>query len=59
GRQRGLSWVARSGYLKEHTVKCEMALGKGKKEYGKRRTERERDSDRGRQRAVRSKGKED
>ena len=42
-----------------HLVKCEIALGKGKKEYDKRDTERERDSNRELQRAVRNKGKED
>ncbi|MDP2145557.1 MAG: SsrA-binding protein, partial [Pseudomonas sp.] len=43
----------------KHLVKCEIALGKGKKEYDKRDTERERDSNRELQRAVRNKGKED
>jgi SsrA-binding protein len=40
-------------------VKCEIALGKGKKEYDKRDTERERDAGRELQRAVRNKGKEE
>ena len=59
---------ARHDYFIEHRfeaglvlalIKCEIALGKGKKEYDKRHTERERDSDRELQRAVRNKGKED
>ncbi|PKL98188.1 MAG: SsrA-binding protein [Gammaproteobacteria bacterium HGW-Gammaproteobacteria-9] len=40
-------------------IKCEIALGKGKKEYDKRHTEKERDSDREIQRAMRTKGKDD
>jgi len=40
-------------------IKCEIALGKGKKEYDKRDTQRERDSDRELQRAVRSKGRDE
>ena len=49
-----LSW-----YWSKHLVKCEIALGKGKKEYDKRDTERERDSNRELHRAVRNKGKEE
>lgn len=58
-QQKGYACVALSVYWKEHLIKCEIALGKGKKEYDKRHTERERDSDRELQRAVRSKGKDD
>jgi len=58
-QQKGYACVALSIYWKAHLVKCEIALGKGKKEYDKRHTERERDSDRELQRAVRSKGKDD
>ena len=46
-------------YWSKHLVKCEIALGKGKKEYDKRDTERERDSNRELHRAVRNKGKEE
>ncbi|MNQ42486.1 SsrA-binding protein [compost metagenome] len=46
-------------YWKKHLVKCEIALGKGKKEYDKRAVEKERDSNREIQRAVRSKGKDE
>ncbi|RZI77690.1 MAG: SsrA-binding protein [Pseudomonas sp.] len=49
----------RSLYWSKHLIKCEIALGKGKKEFDKRDTERERDSNREMQRAVRNKGKED
>ncbi len=45
--------------LEQALVKCEIALGKGKKEYDKRDTERERDSNRELHRAVRNKGKEE
>ncbi|RMQ44144.1 SsrA-binding protein [Pseudomonas cichorii] len=58
-QQKGYACVALSLYWKQHLIKCEIALGKGKKEYDKRHTERERDSDRELQRAVRSKGKDD
>lgn len=58
-QQKGYACVALGLYWKNHLIKCEIALGKGKKEYDKRHTERERDSDRELQRAVRNKGKED
>ncbi len=58
-QQKGYACVALSLYWSKHLIKCEIALGKGKKEYDKRDTERERDSNRELQRAVRSKGKED
>ena len=58
-QQKGYACVALSLYWSKHLIKCEIALGKGKKEYDKRHTERERDSDRELQRAVRSKGKDD
>jgi SsrA-binding protein len=57
--QKGYTAVALAVYWKAHLIKCEIALGKGKKEYDKRDTERVRDSDRELQRAVRNKGKED
>lgn len=58
-QQKGYACVALSIYWKQHLIKCEIGLGKGKKEYDKRHVERERDSDRELQRAVRNKGKED
>ena len=58
-QQKGYTCVALSIYWSKHLIKCEIALGKGKKEYDKRHTERERDSDRELQRAVRNKGKDD
>ncbi|MOA68126.1 SsrA-binding protein [compost metagenome] len=51
--------MALSIYWSKHLIKCEIALGKGKKEYDKRDTVRERDSNRELQRAVRNKGKEE
>lgn len=58
-QQKGHACVALSVYWKAHLIKCEIALAKGKKEFDKRHTERERDSDRELQRAVRNKGKDD
>ncbi len=58
-QQKGHACVCLSLYWSKHLVKCEIALGKGKKEYDKRDTERERDANRDLQRAVRNKGKED
>ncbi|GGU58210.1 SsrA-binding protein [Pseudomonas laurentiana] len=58
-QQKGYTCVALSIYWSKHLIKCEIALGKGKKEYDKRDTQRERDSDRELQRAVRSKGRDD
>jgi SsrA-binding protein len=58
-QQKGFACVALSIYWKAHLIKIEIGLGKGKKEYDKRHTERERDSDRELQRAVRTKGKDE
>jgi SsrA-binding protein len=58
-QQKGYACVALAIYWKAHLIKCEIGLGKGKKEYDKRNTEKERDSDRELHRAVRNKGKED
>lgn len=58
-QQKGYTCVALSLYWSKHLIKCEIALGKGKKEYDKRDTERERDSNRELQRVVRNKGRED
>ena len=58
-QQKGYACICLSWYWSKHLVKCEIALGKGKKEYDKRDTERERDSNRELHRAVRNKGKEE
>ncbi len=52
-QQKGYTCVALSLYWKGHLVKCEIALVKGKKEFDKRHTEKERDADREVQRAMR------
>jgi len=51
--QAGQSCVALALYWKGNRVKCEIALVKGKKEYDKRATEKERDWNRQKQRVVR------
>jgi SsrA-binding protein len=58
-QQKGYACVALSIYWKAHLIKCEIALAKGKKDFDKRHTEKERDADREVQRAMRSKGKDD
>lgn len=58
-QQKGYTCVALSLYWKKHLVKCDIALAKGKKEFDKRAVEKERDSNREIQRAVRTKGKDD
>lgn len=57
-QQKGYACVALSLYWHKHLVKCQIALAKGKKTFDKRATERDRDSARDIQRALRSKGKE-
>ena len=52
-QQKGFACVALAIYWKQHLIKCEIGLGKGKKEYDKRNTEKERDSDREVARAMR------
>lgn len=51
--QSGHTCVALSLYWKNNKVKCEIALVKGKKEYDKRATEKERDWNRQKARVVR------
>lgn len=51
--QTGQTCVALAMYWKNNRVKCEIALVKGKKEYDKRATEKERDWNRDKQRVVR------
>ena len=57
---KGLTLVPLTMYINEKGMaKMELAVARGKKEYDKRDTERERDSDRELHRAVRNKGKEE
>lgn len=49
-QQKGYTVVATALYWKEHLVKCEIALAKGKQEHDKRNTEKERDWAREKQR---------
>lgn len=58
-QQKGYTCVALALYWKAHLIKCEIALAKGKKDFDKRHTEKERDADREVQRAMRTKGKDD
>ena len=51
--QKGYTCVATALYWKNHLVKCEIALAKGKKEHDKRETEKNRDWARQKQRLVR------
>ena len=51
--QKGYTCVATALYWKNHLVKCEIALAKGKKEHDKRETEKNRDWARHKQRLVR------
>ena len=51
--QKGFSCVATAMYWKGNKVKCEIALGKGKKSHDKRATERDRDWDRQKERLMR------
>jgi SsrA-binding protein len=48
----GYSCVATKLYWKDNRVKCELALGKGKKQHDKRETERNRDWDRQKHRLM-------
>jgi SsrA-binding protein len=48
--QKGYTVVATALYWKEHLVKCEIALAKGKQQHDKRETEKERDWEREKQR---------
>jgi SsrA-binding protein len=59
GQQKGCACICLSLYRSKHLIKCEIALGKGKREYDKRHTERDRDFDRELQRAARNRGMED
>jgi SsrA-binding protein len=52
-QQKGFTCVATAMYWKGNKVKCEIALGKGKKSHDKRATERDRDWDRQKERLMR------
>ena len=58
-QQKGYTCVALALYWKKHLIKCEVALVKGKKEFDKRQTEKERDSNREIHRGMRNKGKDE
>lgn len=51
--QKGYSCVPLALYWKKHLVKCEIALVRGKKDFDKRQTLKERDWNREKQRVVR------
>ncbi len=51
--QKGYSCVPLALYWKKHLVKCEIALVKGKKDYDKRASEKDREWDREKQLLVR------
>lgn len=52
-QQGGMSCVPLSLYWKSNRVKCEIALVRGKKEFDKRETEKDRDWGRQKQRIIR------
>ncbi|PAV26836.1 SsrA-binding protein [Tamilnaduibacter salinus] len=52
-QQKGYTCVPLALYWKRNKVKCEIALVKGKKQYDKRQTEKERDWNRQKQRILR------
>ena len=52
-QQEGYTCVALSLYWKKHLIKCEIALGKGKKDHDKSHSEKDRDWDRQKQRIAR------
>ena len=51
-QQKGFTCVATALYWKGNKVKCEIALGKGKKQHDKRASEHERDWQRQKQRLL-------
>lgn len=56
-QQKGYTCVALSLYWKRHLIKCKIALVKGKKDYDKRASEKDRDWDRQKQRIAREHNK--
>jgi len=57
-QQKGYTVVATAMYWKEHLVKCEIALAKGKQEHDKRETEKARDWARDKQRIFQTGNKD-
>ncbi len=55
-QQKGYTCIAIALYWKGNKVKCEIGLAKGKKQYDKRATERERDWKRQKQRIMKKTG---
>ncbi|MCV6624380.1 MAG: SsrA-binding protein SmpB [Cellvibrionaceae bacterium] len=53
--QQGYSVIALSLYWKNHLVKCQIGLGKGKQQHDKRETEKQRDWNRQKQRLMQTK----
>ncbi|MBB6521187.1 SsrA-binding protein SmpB [Pseudoteredinibacter isoporae] len=52
--QQGYTVIALSLYWKNHLVKCQIGLGKGKQQHDKRETEKQRDWNRQKQRLMQS-----
>jgi len=52
-QRKGFTCVATAMYWKGNKVKCEVALGKGKKLYDKRASERDKDWNRQKERLLR------
>lgn len=50
--QQGYTVIALSIYWKNHLVKCQIGLGKGKQQHDKRETEKQRDWNRQKQRLM-------
>lgn len=57
-QQKGYTVVATAIYWKEHLIKCEIALAKGKQDHDKRETEKERDWQRQKQRVFQTGNRE-
>lgn len=57
-QQKGYTVVVTALYWKEHLVKCEIALAKGKQEHDKRDTEKDRDWQRQKQRIFQAGNRE-
>ncbi len=51
-QKKGFTCVATAMYWKGNKIKCEIALGKGKKSHDKRATQRDRDWDRQKERLM-------
>lgn len=51
-QQKGGTVVATALYWKQHLVKCEVAIAKGKKQHDKRETEKQRDWNKEKQRTM-------